>query len=248
MNIVVFDTETTSIEKPFTYNIGYCIIDTDTGNILVERDFVVEQIWKNIPLFSTAYYAEKRPIYVEAMRKREAVLQKFGYVCRTMRSDFKRFNVQGAYAYNSPFDDRVFEFNCGWFKCINPFDTIPIFDIRGYVHSFMVDNNYMAFCDKHGYYTERGNYSSTAETVYRYMTDSDFVEEHTALSDSKIEAEILLECLKRGAQLNQNYPVKMSIERNITRTLEVQDTAKNVHKFDYQKMAISKDRSKITLW
>ena len=171
MNIVVFDTETTSIEKPFTYNIGYCIIDTTTGKTLVEHDYVVTQIWYNMALFSTAYYAEKRPIYVEAMRKRMAVMDKFGYICRQMRNEFKRFNVQGAYAYNSPFDERVFDFNTDWFKCLNPFDTIPIFDIRGYVHNFMIDNNFKQFCDTHNLYTLGGNYSTTAETVFRYITN-----------------------------------------------------------------------------
>ena len=33
-------------------------LDTETRETLVRRDFVVEQIWHNIPLFSTAYYAE----------------------------------------------------------------------------------------------------------------------------------------------------------------------------------------------
>ena len=43
MNIVVFDTETVSLEKPFCYNIGYVIVDTESGKRLVRRDYVVEQ-------------------------------------------------------------------------------------------------------------------------------------------------------------------------------------------------------------
>ena len=79
MNIVIFDTETTSLEKPFCYNIGYSI-RTSENQILVEKDFVVEQIWHNLPLFSTAYYAEKRPIYVNRMRARAVKMEKFGYI------------------------------------------------------------------------------------------------------------------------------------------------------------------------
>ena len=51
MNIVVFDTETTNLEKPFCYNIGYMIVDTDSKQVVLEREFVVEQVWHN-PMLS----------------------------------------------------------------------------------------------------------------------------------------------------------------------------------------------------
>ena len=61
MKICVFDTETTNLEKPFCYNVGFLIYDTDEQKILEKKEFVIEQVWHNIPLFSTAYYADKRP-------------------------------------------------------------------------------------------------------------------------------------------------------------------------------------------
>ena len=39
--------------------------------------------------------------------------------------------------------------------------------------------------------TAKGNIKSNAEIVYSYVIDSDFVEDHTTLSDSIIETEIL---------------------------------------------------------
>ena len=102
-NIVVFDTETTSVgEKPFLYDIGYVILDPSTGARLAERSFVCEQTWHNIPLFATAYYADKRPKYVNKMRKHLTIMNKYGYIMRQMIKDFKTFNVVAAYAYNSP--------------------------------------------------------------------------------------------------------------------------------------------------
>ncbi len=215
MNIVIFDTETTSINKPFCYNIGYVIWDTSSKQALLKRDYVVEQVWHNPMLFTTAYYADKRPQYVDAMRARTTKMEKFGYVCQQMIRDFKRFEVAGAYAYNSPFDDKVFQFNCDWFKCNNPFDNIPIFDIRGYVHNFLVNENYYKFCENNQLFTESGNYSSTAEAVYRYITnDQDFTEAHTALADAEIETSILQETLGKGAELGINYKVLRSLPRN----------------------------------
>ena len=139
MKICVFDTETTSLDLPYCYNIGYVIIDSDNWEVLARRSYVVEQVWHNLPLFSSAYYANKRPIYVASMKARKTVMDKYGYICQKMIRDFRNFEVELAFAYNSAFDEKVFNFNCDWYKCNNPFDNIPVKDIRGFVHNFIVD-------------------------------------------------------------------------------------------------------------
>lgn len=248
MNIVVFDTETISLEKPFCYNIGYTIVNTESREKLVKRDYVVEQIWHNPMLFITAYYADKRENYVKAMRSRKTIMAKYGYICQAMIRDFIKYEVVGAYAFNSPFDDKVFAYNSDWFKCNNPFDNMPIFDIRGYVHHFMIDDNFKAFCEEHGYFTDSGNYSTTAEVMYRYLTgNTDFIEDHTALSDSEIEADILLECFKRGAEVNTAYEVKRSIKREVEKFLTVNTRAGEVYRFPYTSIRINKDKTDINL-
>ena len=245
MNIVIFDTETTSLEKPFCYNIGYSIRN-EYNEVLCEKDFVVEQIWHNLPLFSTAYYAEKRPIYVARMKARKVRMDKFGYICREMARDFAKYEVKFAYAYNSSFDEKVFNFNCDWFKCNNPFENIPVFDIRGFVHNFMITTDFYNWCETHQAFTESENYSTTAETIFRYLTQADFEEEHTALADSQIEAEILFACTLLGADLTVNYPTMRSIKRKIKKEVRI-DTTEKVYTFKYDTMTISKDRTKIKI-
>lgn len=248
MNIVVFDTETTNLEKPFCYNIGYAIVNTDTYETLIKRDYVVEQVWHNPMLFTTAYYADKREIYVAAMRSRKTTMAKYGYICQSMIRDFIKYNVEGAYAFNSPFDDKVFTFNCEWFKCNNPFDNMPIFDIRGYVHNFIVDDKYKSFCEDYGYFTDSGNYSTTAETVYRYITgNTDFIEDHTALSDSEIESAILLKCIDNGAIINTPYEVKRSVKREVEKFLKVNTRDGEVYSFPYSTIRVNKDKTNIIL-
>jgi len=224
MNIVIFDTETTSLEKPFCYNIGYVILNTETGEIIKQKDFVCEQVWHNPMLFTTAYYANKRPIYIDSMRKHLTTMNKFGYICQEMIRDFKAYEIELAFAYNSAFDEKVFNFNCDWFKCNNPFDTITICDIRGYAHQFIINDNYKQFCETNELFTDSGNYSTTAETMYQYITNNvAFKEEHTALSDSIIETEILKECLRNGAELGGNYQALKSIPRKISKTFTVKN-------------------------
>lgn len=249
MKVLIFDTETTSLDKPFTYNIGYCVLDTEDGTILLKRDFVVEQVWHNLPLFQSAYYADKRPLYVSAMKARKTIMDKYGYICQQIFRDIKAYEIESAYAYNSPFDERVFDYCCDWFKCLNPFDTLPVYDIRGYAHNFICNTDeYIQFCEEHHLFTEAGNYSTTAEALFRFMTkDNTFEEEHTALADSEIEADILLECLSRGAELKTAYPVRFSFERKVDKTLEIVRNKEVIASFTCQKVTVSKDKTKITL-
>lgn len=238
MNICIFDTETTSIEKPFVYNIGWCIYDTDNRQIVYKADYIAEQIWHNLELFTTAYYSEKREWYIGQMKSRKIVMEKLGYITQVMCRVFKQFDVQAAFAYNSNFDEIVFRFNCDWFKIKNPFDNIPVYDIRGYVHNkiaFTAD--YQKFCDDNGLYTDSGNYSTTAENVYRFIKqDTEFEEAHTALADSEIELEILQYCIDKGCSWNTTYKVYRSIPRTQDKILRVRDIQGNTIDFPYNKI------------
>lgn len=242
--ICIFDTETTDLQKPFCYNIGYIIVDIEKDYVLVRRDFVVEQIWHNLPLFATAHYAEKRPIYVNRMRARLASLDKFGYICNRMKQDFRKYNVEAAYAFNSDFDERVFAFNCDWYKCVNPFDSIPVYDIRAYaVNHIASTQEYKDFCESHALFTENGNYSTTAESFYKFLADENFVEEHTALADSICEYGILKYLYDNCCNISVHESAPKICKRTVTNKwqvkkgkdvlLEVDASTVTVYKKDY---------------
>lgn len=250
MNIMVFDTETVSVNKPFCYNIGYVIYNTDTDEILAQKDFVVEQIWHNMPLFSTAYYADKRPIYVNRMRAKKTKMNKFGYICKEMIKDLNTFNVEYTYAYNSSFDEKVFEYNCDYFKCNNPFDTVPILDIRGNVHnSIAFTQKYKDFCEEYNLFTEKGNYSTTAENVYKYISGViEFEEEHTALADSMIELVILIRTIDIfKLEYGKEYKTYSSIPRTTEKVLTVTDTDGFKHEFAYSRKTLRNNGDDIIL-
>lgn len=235
MNIIVFDTETTSLEKPFVYNIGYVVYNTDEKAIVTRRDYVIEQVWHNSMLFTTAYYSNKRELYVNRMRGRSCLLEKFGYVTQQMFRDIKEFNVEHAFAYNSPFDVSVFEFNCDWFKCSNPLDLLNVHDIRGQVFKTIAfTDEYKQYCESHQMYTDSGNYSTTAEAVYRFVSgNEEFIEEHTALADSLIECEILAYCVEQGCEWCENYKVYRSVPRTVLKELSIIDHEGTKHTFPY---------------
>lgn len=248
MNILIFDTETTSLDKPFAYNIGYVIYNLDENRVILERDFVIEQIWHNIELFASAYYADKRPLYVSRMKGKKAKMTKFGFCMTTLRNDIKHNNVEYGFAYNSSFDERVFDFNCDHYKVSNPLDTIPIYDIRGYAMKFVCGDDYKDFCEKNELFTESGNYSTTAEALFRYLSQNiDFVEEHTALSDSRIETEILKRAIECGADITIPETAPKSLERLREQTLTIKKDKEIVGKFSFRKMIFYKSKNTISL-
>ena len=75
---MVLDTETIGLDKPFCYNIGYIVYDTEREEMLAEEDYIVEQIWHNTELFHTAYYADKRNLYISNMKAKLARMEKYG--------------------------------------------------------------------------------------------------------------------------------------------------------------------------
>lgn len=76
----------------------------------------------------------------------------------------------------------------------------PICDLWGVVCKKLLNNRrYKAYCLNNSRITQSGLYFSTsAETAFQYlMKNTDFVEEHTALSDALIEMQILTKVLTR---------------------------------------------------
>lgn len=205
MNRIIFDTETISLNKRFIYNIGYVITDGD-GKTLFERDLIIRQVYDNKPLFATAYYADKRPIYTKYMKGRRAKKVSWGEACRIMCKDIKDFDVADGYAYNSDFDEQAFYFtHCFFGNKRRPLDGIKIHDIMDYIKVITQTENYKRFCQAYGYITKHSTPrpKQTAECVYAYLTNNGtYKEEHTALADSRIESFILTKCLEFGETEN----------------------------------------------
>lgn len=243
MNIIIFDTETTDITKCFCYDLGYIVLDTETKEIKIEREFIIEQIWSNKALFESAYYAEKRELYISKMRGKKAQLTKWGYAIGRMIQDIKTFKVSNFYAYNSDFDTKVFDFNADWYKTRNPLDYGETFDIWGYTSELIKNgkaNDYVDFVAKNEIFTENGNISNNADTWGKYLYGLAWNEEHTALADAKIESKILEMCVDNGLNFEKHYKVNKVIPHDCPKTLtivqnETETTFEYLTKREYKK-------------
>ena len=90
-----------AITKPLIYDLGWKIIDRQ-GNVYNSENFLISEIFSVPAIFDTAYYAEKRPIYLEKLRKNEIILTDWQTAMTAFIADLEAVEAVGA--YNSMFD------------------------------------------------------------------------------------------------------------------------------------------------
>ena len=90
-----------AIAKPLIYDIGWTICDR-AGNIHERKQFLIAETFAVPAVFNTAYYAEKRPIYLDMIRKKETTVKTWNEVMDIFIADM--LTVDGVGAFNSMFD------------------------------------------------------------------------------------------------------------------------------------------------
>ena len=197
MKIIVLDTETLGLQNPTIYELGFVVYDTETNAIIKERDYLIKQVYDNLELFNTAYYSSKRPIYEDMLVSKLIKRVYWGYALNMLLKDIEKYNVNEIYAYNSRFDKNAINHTIQALNGAKGFES-DILDIMNYIQPIVSTQDYQDFCESNGYMTKHKTPrpQKKAETLYRYLTNNtDFMEDHMALSDSQIELTILMTAL-----------------------------------------------------
>lgn len=90
-----------AIAKPLVYDIGWTICDR-AGIIHERKQFLIAETFSVPAVFNTAYYAEKRPIYLEMLKKGETTIKPWNEVMEIFMADLEKVDSVGA--FNSMFD------------------------------------------------------------------------------------------------------------------------------------------------
>ena len=90
-----------AIARPLIYDIGWKKMHRD-GEEIVKREFLVAEIFSVPSVFNTAYYKEKRPIYLERIQKGEITVLPWEAIMATFMEDMRDVDFVGA--FNSMFD------------------------------------------------------------------------------------------------------------------------------------------------
>ncbi len=207
--MLVVDVETLgSVDEPLVYDLGLAVVVRATGEVVESHSLLMYETFCGMPeAMASAYYAEKVPAYRRGIRAGKHRIVKFWTARRMVRDLIAKYSIRRVYAYNMAFDRNALnrttrELSNGSIRWFFPFGVEYCCIWHMACRSILRSRNYHNFCKKHGYVSKFGNYSTTAETAYAYLSGvPHFEESHTGLEDVEIETAIFSAILKRKKRL-----------------------------------------------
>ena len=195
MNVAVIDTETT--KNGYVYDFGAAIMNTATGEIVATMNAIIEETFNDVSAMATSYYAAKIPAYLESINAGKLEVLPFSECFKRFSALIEAHDVRSVWAYNMAFDFKalnrtIAELSNGFVTSFFP-AGVKCYDLMSSAINIVGNTRrYQKWAIAHDYVTPTGRARATAETIFRFITDdASFVEEHMALSDAIIEADIL---------------------------------------------------------
>ena len=207
---VTLDIETANTtEDALAYDVGF-VAHYNDGTILEKHSYIIREVFFGMPdLMTSAYYAHKIPEYLESIERDERVVASAYEVRKALCDVCKRYNVKVIMAYNASFDTKglnttqryLTKSAYRWFlpygikvECIWHMACQTICSMK----------KYYDFCHEYGFVSKSGNIQTSAEVVYRFLTNNPtFTEEHKGLEDVEIETAIFVECRRKHKKMER---------------------------------------------
>ena len=207
---IVGDIETANFaEDALAYDVGLAIIDRK-GNVYDRKSFIVSEIFINEPdLMKSAYYAHKIPEYLAEIERGGREVATFYKVVALLKEWNTKYKPKAFLAYNAFFDMSGLNRTQRYITKSKYRYALPYgLQVQCIWHmacqTICSQKKYYDFCIKNGFVSKAGNISTSAETVYRFLTNNPvFQEEHKGLEDVEIEAKIFAECIKKHKKMNR---------------------------------------------
>ena len=207
----LMDGDKLDLSQSIVYDIGWVITDKQ-GRIYEQRSFLIYEVFVAMKdVMTSAYYAEKIPMYWEQVKTGQRKLVRFQTMYNQFWNDVKTYNVKNVFAHNARFDynalNNTIRFltksNKRYFfpKKIEIWDTLKMSR-----QTIGKQKSYRDWCFRNNFVTKHRTpqVRLTAEILYRYITGNvTFEESHTGLEDVLIETKILVHCFKQHKKMEK---------------------------------------------
>ena len=207
---ITLDIETANTtEDALAYDIGF-VAHYNDGTILERHSYIIKDVFFGMAdLMQTAYYAHKIPEYLDSIAKGERKIVTAYEARKSLCEVIKRYNVKVIMAYNASFDIRGLNITQRYltksaYRWFIPYGVRVECIWNMACQTICRQKKYYTFCIENDFVSKSGNISTSAETVYRFLTNNPtFHEEHKGLEDVEIELKIFTECRKKKKKMNR---------------------------------------------
>ena len=203
--IMLIDCETINKGLHYPYEIAIKIYKN--GKLVEEKSFITKEIFDNEYEMQNAWYKNKIPFYNETLQTNENMTKKSAReILQNINELIVKYKIKNVFAYNAIFDRKVvnnlYELpsNADIPNLFKKLYVIDIWKIATDIIALFDDlyDDYMLFCYRHRLYTQKQkSISTSAETMAKYIYQNPyFIEEHTGISDTICEFDILMKVLE----------------------------------------------------
>ncbi len=217
MNIMIIDTETVTgtlgrdIYQNTVFDVGFVIIDEDSGEIVHKYSALVDEVYSKPQLLNQVYFG--MDYLKNYVHPRKSECKSYNEISVDFWNAIEEYGVKDVYAYNANFDKNSLYETSILFKAekrINIENGLKVKDLYNMACTAIgKSDRFNSFCVDNNFLTAKGNVQSSAEAVYAFIkNDPKFVEEHTALQDSLIEREIYLWCKEQEKKKGIRLPTE----------------------------------------
>ena len=196
-----------------TYNVGYSLLIPSTGETYHARQYAISEImFGERDRMTSCYYANKIPRYYDQIGVNSCAVRSFFDVMNEITQVCKAEGVTAIVAHNARFDVDALNTTAAWLTDGQIDRALPqnleIWDSLKMARAIYGKMpTYRKFCEDNGFLTKHRvpQVRLTAEILYRFLTkDLDFTEDHMALEDVMIEAQIIMGCYRSHKSLKDS--------------------------------------------
>ena len=200
---MVLDTETVA-DARVPYDIAWIIIDRQ-GNKIEEFNGLCGETLENPTLryiLRHDDFAKRKAGFYLDNPDMNNLAMPFAQIWARTNAAIAKYHCP-VVAYNAAFDVKVLNNYSQALLGLPFFNDAVVWDLWTMALNTICDSsNYVRWCQNANFVKENGNICSTAESVYSYLSGNmEFAEDHTALSDCEIEAQILVKVFSRRQKL-----------------------------------------------
>lgn len=205
----IVNSDTVDAHNMLVYDIGWIVSNGKGTDVLVERSFIVEEIFLGqFDKMRSAYYSDKIPMYIRDIADGKRKILPMQEIRKIFNDDIKEYKCKAICAYNAYFDytalNTTMKFLFGEHNYFTACKMEWWDTMKMATDTIYKMKSYKKFCLQNGYVTAKGNVKRTAESFYRFITkNTAFNESHTGLEDVKIELEIYKACKAKHKKMRK---------------------------------------------